>query len=110
MAWRFPTTTTPRPTAPASPACCRTSPPPAFACATSPPAKARSRKSSSASSRNTNEPPGDPHDLHLRDVADIPDAAAEHHRAGDHDLALFHRVRLGDRRAHPDGGRRALRL
>ena len=42
----------------------------------------------------------DPRDLPLRDGAHLAHADAEHRLAGDHDLALLRRVRLGDRLAH----------
>ena len=55
------------------------------------------------------EPARDPRDLPLRDGAHLAHAAAEHRLAGDLDLALFRRVRRGDRLAHRRGRRRQLR-
>ena len=48
----------------------------------------------------THEHPRHPRDLPVRDGAHLAHADAEHHLAGDLDLALLHRVRLGDRLAH----------
>ncbi len=43
---------------------------------------------------------GDPRDLPFRNGAHVPHADAEHRLAGAVDLAVFRRVRLGDRLAH----------
>ncbi len=78
--------------------------------ATSTPRRARSRRFSSAwcgeAAMNFR---ADRHDLHERDGAHAPHAPAERRRAGHHDVALFRRLRIGDRLAHPRGRRRELR-
>ena len=59
----------------------------------------------------SHELPRDPGDLHVRDGAHLAHAAAEHRLAGALDLALFRRVRRGDRLAHHrDRGRHLRRL
>ena len=50
-----------------------------------------------------------PRDLSLRDGAHVPHARAEHRGAGDLDVAVLRRVRLGDRLADPGGRRHELR-
>ena len=51
----------------------------------------------------TSERSRDPRDLQVRDGAHPAHADAEHHLAGDFDLAVFRRLRRGDRLAHPAG-------
>ncbi len=58
------------------------------------------------SGRSANELARDLGDLHVRDGAHRPHAAAEHRLAGDLDLALFRGVRRRHRLAHPGDRRR----
>ena len=87
---------------PASPRCCTTSRPPASASATCRPTQSSLEDIFvEPGEGRRNEPPRrSARDLPLRDGAHAPHAAAEHRLAGHLDLALFRRVRLGDRLAH----------
>ena len=74
--------------------------------------RARSKTSSSACSKDgahDHEPARRPRHLPLRDGAHLAHADAEHRLAGDLDVAVLHRLRRGDRLAHPGGRRRQLR-
>ena len=104
-----PSPTTRTPGAPASPRCSTTCAPPASALPTSTRRSPRSKTSSSISSGASNEPARGQSHLHVRDVARLPHDHAEHHLAGAVDVALFHRLRRGDRLAHRPDRRRQLR-
>ena len=82
---------------------------PASAFATCRPARARWKTFSSDWWGGAHEPSRGQGHLRLRDVADVAHAAAEHRLAGHLDLALFRRLRRGDRLAHHRGRGRQLR-
>ena len=71
--------------------------------------KARWKISSSAWCERRNESARDPRDLRVRDGAHPAHADAERHLPGDFDIAVFRRLRCGDRLAHPGSRRDQLR-